>query len=64
MRGGGWGVAQPKLFLAIFLIIKMYGTLTISHLNYISISFKAVMVSCDKRSRRTSRPLGLLFFFG
>ncbi len=54
------GKYRILLSLAVSQILTMYGTLTISHLSYISISHKATLISCGKMSSRASRPLGLV----
>ncbi len=43
------------------LLFWRYGTLKISHLSYIAISRKPILVSSGKRSNRASQHLGLLF---
>ena len=47
-------------FLAICQILKIYGILKIHILRYIAVIHKAMLVSCDKRSSRGSRPPGPL----
>ncbi len=54
------GEIQAVIFLAICQILKLYVTLMISHLSYIEIVHKAMLVSSDKRSSsRGQRPLSL-----
>ncbi len=57
---------QTVIFLAVYQILKIYGTCHRCHLCYIAIIHKTLLVSSGKRSSRESRPLGLfiyLFFF-
>ena len=52
-KHGNKGKIQDITFLAICQILKVYGTLKISYLNYIARIHKDMLVSSDKRSSRT-----------
>ncbi len=62
-KHGNPGRIQAITIMAICQILKVYGTLKISYLSYIASIHKSMLVSSDKWSSRSSRPLGLLLWY-
>ncbi len=57
------GKYRLLLFLAICQILKVYGSLKTSYLSLIASFHKTMLVSSGNRSSKSSRPLGLFFFY-
>ncbi len=55
-----FGVIRCTISKIVF-VEKIYGTLRISHVSYITSISKAMLVSSGKRSSTASRPIGLVF---